>query len=228
MNSSCEPILLSLDCNTVQPGRSRTVSGAWHVAGITLLWMIGLNIGWDCFIHNGLWGHITNRNFHLFHRQLPVVRAVQGDCESVYGLPYYNRPTPWLEDYFAKRNGISKACKSQCFRIHQSYFIKLLCKIMLWIDFTNQSIMILLRNLLSQHVCHCLKVIYPSVCLAGPVYIQTEPRLGNRNTDQGGLVQVREVHTDRRTCMPKVGMANIKIGHRSHFEFTNNTPYTYI
>ena len=152
-------------------------------------------------------------------RQLPAVRAVQGDCGSVYALPYHNRPAdPWLEDYFAKRTGIWKACKSPCFRIHQSYFIKLFCKIMLWIDFTNQSIMILLRNLLSQHVCHCLKEIYPSVCLTGLVYIQTSSRLGNHNTNQGGLVQVRKVHTDRRTCGPKVGTADIKIEHNYHFK----------
>ena len=38
--------------------------GLSRLAGITLLWLAGLNIGGDCLSHNGVWHHITGGNFH--------------------------------------------------------------------------------------------------------------------------------------------------------------------
>ena len=37
-----------------------------QLAGITLLWSVGLNLGCNCLNHNGLWDHVTSGNFHCF------------------------------------------------------------------------------------------------------------------------------------------------------------------
>ena len=66
-----------------------------QLAGITLLWLVGLNIDYDCLVPITLWDHVTHRfsdpNDSPFAQTwrlaLPVVRAVQGDCERVYAFP---------------------------------------------------------------------------------------------------------------------------------------------
>ena len=53
---------LLLDCYT------RPAWGKRHglqLPGIMLLWLIGLNIGGDCYICNGSWAHITGVNLHF-------------------------------------------------------------------------------------------------------------------------------------------------------------------
>ena len=60
-----------LDCYTVlvwwhcdcQWGRRPS---GLQLAGITLLWLAGLKIGWDCLSHNGLLGDVTAENFRRF------------------------------------------------------------------------------------------------------------------------------------------------------------------
>ena len=71
----------------------RTVTGMWD---LKLTGSIGPDIVWDFLSCNGLWS-CDRREFSLFFqrpltipmhgcngRQLPAVRAVQGDCERVY------------------------------------------------------------------------------------------------------------------------------------------------
>ena len=68
------------------------------LAGFTFLWLAGLNIGWitpvvmDCGI---MWQVGISTIFHrpltvplhsLNGRQMPAIRAVQGDCEWVYHI----------------------------------------------------------------------------------------------------------------------------------------------
>ena len=36
------------------------------LVGITLLWLVGLDISWNCPSHNGLWTCVTGGNFHHF------------------------------------------------------------------------------------------------------------------------------------------------------------------
>ena len=68
----------------------------YQMAGNILLWLAGLNIVWDWHSCKGLWACVTCGDFHHFSeandcplhspegRQMPAVRAVQGDCERVY------------------------------------------------------------------------------------------------------------------------------------------------
>ena len=65
-------------------------------AGITLSWLTGLNIGWDCLNYNGLWAYVTSGSVHHFQmpltvplhsakdRQMSAAIAEQRDCEKVY------------------------------------------------------------------------------------------------------------------------------------------------
>ena len=65
-----------------------------QLAGITVLWLAGLYIGWDCLSHNGFWTRVIDGNFYCFSEaadsllpiltagKLPAVRDGQVDCES--------------------------------------------------------------------------------------------------------------------------------------------------
>ena len=46
--------------------RGRDMRSGIQLAGITLLWLAGLNIGWDCLSPSGLRAHLTGRNFYSF------------------------------------------------------------------------------------------------------------------------------------------------------------------
>ena len=76
-----------------------TVSGLWwkhKLAGITLLWLVGLNVDWDCLVSHCIIGSRDQWEFPLFFRRhwqslctaqtagMPAVRAVQWDCEIVH------------------------------------------------------------------------------------------------------------------------------------------------
>ena len=65
------------------------------MAGITLLCLVGLNVDWDFPVPLARGVHVTSEDSHHFQtpvivplhspnsRQMPAVRAVQGDCERV-------------------------------------------------------------------------------------------------------------------------------------------------
>ena len=58
-------------CCYWDPMPDRRVSwGSLQWAGINLLWLLCLNIDWDCLSYNGLGAHVTCRNFYHFHRPL--------------------------------------------------------------------------------------------------------------------------------------------------------------
>ena len=62
-----------IDCYTVLPGGNRTVSGVWDMAsnglaGIALLWLVGLNIDWDCLVPHCIMGSHDQWEFPPFFR----------------------------------------------------------------------------------------------------------------------------------------------------------------
>ena len=55
---------------------------SFQLVGLTLLWLVGLNKGWDCPCHNGLGAHVKGVNFHFFrgHWQSPCTDLTAGRC----------------------------------------------------------------------------------------------------------------------------------------------------
>ena len=51
---------LSVDYEICLPNWLASTFFDWLVPGA------GLNIGWNCLSHNGLWAHVTGGNFHHF------------------------------------------------------------------------------------------------------------------------------------------------------------------
>ena len=79
------PSRLTLDCYTIL--------ACWHSdcqwdmrhgvqsPGITLLWLVGLNKGWDCLNCNGLWAHMWEcLSFFRGHWQSPCRALTAGKC----------------------------------------------------------------------------------------------------------------------------------------------------
>ena len=71
-------------------GVSRTVSMelryVLQLASVTLLWLVGLNIGWDCPSCNGLWVLVTGGNFLSFSKATdsPLAQpSWQANCLSL-------------------------------------------------------------------------------------------------------------------------------------------------
>ena len=91
-----------VDCNTVLPwwlhDSQCSKRHGLQFTGIILLWLVGLNIDWDCLVPLCIMGSRDQWEFPPFQtpvtvplrspngRQMPAVRAVQGDCERVYTL----------------------------------------------------------------------------------------------------------------------------------------------
>ena len=90
-------LMSSIDCYTV--------TARWHsecqcglrnglqLTGITILWLVGPNIGWACLMPHRIMGSHDWWEFPPFFRShwqslctapVPAVQDVQGDCERVY------------------------------------------------------------------------------------------------------------------------------------------------
>ena len=91
---------LIIDCYTVvalwQQHCQWGMRHGLQLAGITLLWLVGLNIPWDCLVSPCIMGSCDQWKFSSFFqtpvtvalhspdgRQMTAVRAVRGDCERV-------------------------------------------------------------------------------------------------------------------------------------------------
>ena len=64
----------AIDCHTILAWWSWVcLWGMRHgvrLVDSALLWLAGLNIGWDCFSRNGLWAHVVDGNFRCFPKPL--------------------------------------------------------------------------------------------------------------------------------------------------------------
>ena len=81
---------------------------------ITLLWLSGLNKGWECPSHNGLWTHVTGGNSSVSERPLTVPLHSPNDRQMhfLYYWPFvkgihkssvdspHKGPVTWSSDYF--------------------------------------------------------------------------------------------------------------------------------
>ena len=55
-----------------------------HIACIALLWLVGLNIGWDCPSGNTLWDHVTSPYSAQTAGKIPAVRTVKENWERAW------------------------------------------------------------------------------------------------------------------------------------------------